>query len=119
MKTTRITTLTAAVIMLILIQLTGCAGSDNYETGHEPPTTAGKGPGKRQGPPPGGENDHETKAKQLDFPYAAFLACEGKLAGDKVTYIGKNNESIKASCTEYHDHLVAIPDKMRRQNNHY
>ena len=62
MKNTRITTLTAAVIMLILSQLTGCAGNDNNETGQEPPTTAGKGPGMRQGPPPKGANYHETKA---------------------------------------------------------
>jgi len=42
-------------------------------------------------------------------PPEAFAACEGHVAGDPVTFAGRDGESIMAICKEHDGKLVAEP----------
>lgn len=42
-------------------------------------------------------------------PEEAFTACEGLSAGDKVSFEGREGESIEATCEEHDGKLVAVP----------
>jgi hypothetical protein len=50
---------------------------------------------KRPGPPP-----------------EAIKACQGKEVGDAVTFTGRNNDTVKATCKEIEGQIVAFPDNM-------
>lgn len=65
-----------------------------------PLTACGKGNDKRggaQGPPP-----------------EAIEACEGKSAGDNVSFSGRRGETLNATCEEVEGQLVAVPEGMRQ-----
>lgn len=72
------------VSLLTLMPLTAC-GKGN-DNGRRP-----------QGPPP-----------------EAIEACEGKTAGDSVTFADREGESLSATCEEIDDQLVAVPEGMKR-----
>lgn len=56
---------------------------------------------KRQGPPP-----------------EAVEACEGKSAGDSVTFTGRRGESLEAICREIDGQLAAVPEGMPHSGGH-
>lgn len=66
--------------IMLLLPITGCASDD------------GPNNGRRQGPPP-----------------EAISACEGKQVGDSVEFTGRKGETLKATCKEMNDQLVAVP----------
>lgn len=43
-------------------------------------------------------------------PPEAIEACEGKNAGDSVTFTGRRNDTIEATCKEIDGQLAAEPD---------
>ncbi len=51
-------------------------------------------------------------------PSEAFAACEGKAAGDVVTFSGRRGETLEATCKERNGQLVAMPANApeRRRN---
>jgi hypothetical protein len=57
-----------------------------------PITGCAKGNGRGQGPPP-----------------EAIEACEGKEAGDSVTFTGRQGETLETTCQEIDGQLVAAP----------
>lgn len=94
--------------ILAMSFLTGCAGGDN--NGQERPAM-GMGDGSRggkQGPPPMTEG---TDTDSEEPPPEAIAACDEKELGDYVEFTTPRGETIKASCQEYEDHLVAVPLK--------
>ncbi len=54
-----------------------------------------RGQGRPQGPPP-----------------EAIAACEGKSAGDSVTFTGRRGETLEATCQEKDGQLAAVPNNM-------
>ena len=52
----------------------------------------------RQGPPP-----------------EAITACEGKEAGESVSFKGRRGESVTATCTLVDNQLVAVPEGQKRK----
>lgn len=79
MKNNKALKLTAVLAILILMPITACAKGNNRD-------------GRRQGPPP-----------------EAIEACEGKEAGDSVTFTGRRGESLETTCQEIDGQLVAAP----------
>ncbi|MDO6461200.1 hypothetical protein Q4485_10875 [Granulosicoccaceae sp. 1_MG-2023] len=43
-------------------------------------------------------------------PPEAFTACEGKSAGDAVSFSGRGGETMEAVCAEHDGQLVAVPE---------
>ncbi len=43
-------------------------------------------------------------------PPEAITACEGKSAGDSVSFTGGRGESVEATCQEKDGQLAAVPD---------
>ncbi len=83
MKNTTIN-VTAILITLLLMPMTGCASDGGRDH-------------KRQGPPP-----------------QAIEACEGKSVGDSVTFKGRRGEALEATCKEIEGQLAAVPEGMKR-----
>jgi hypothetical protein len=79
---------TLSLVILALLTLTGCVKSKNHQHG------------RRQRP-----------------PVEAIQACEGKQAGNRVEFTGRNGEIIEASCQEINGQLVAVPDGMLHEGD--
>ena len=58
-----------------------------------------KGQGRPQGPPP-----------------EAIAACEGKSAGDSVTFTGRRGETLEATCQEKDGQMAAVPENMPKDD---
>jgi hypothetical protein len=80
MKNPKMKVIISLFVLISLIPVAGWASGDSDSK-------------RRKGPPP-----------------EAFEACEGKQAGDTVEFTGRRGESIKATCEEHDDQLVAVPE---------
>ena len=80
MKNPKMKVIISLFVLLSLIPIAGWTSGDSDSK-------------RRKGPPP-----------------EAFEACEGKQAGDTVEFTGRRGESIKATCEEHDDQLVAVPE---------
>ena len=49
-------------------------------------------------------------------PPEAIEACDGKSAGDSVTFTGRQGESLSATCEEIDGQLAAVPEGMKGGN---
>jgi hypothetical protein len=56
--------------------------------------------------------DHQQHRQRRRPPVEAIEACEGKQAGDRVEFAGRNGETVQASCQECNGRLVAVPEGM-------
>ena len=82
MKKQVLSTMVLLLTLTILLPSIGSASGKN-------------GQGRPQGPPP-----------------EAIEACEGKSAGDSVTFTGRQGETLEATCQEKDGQLAAAPDNM-------
>ena len=73
------------IMIVIMIAVAGCSGSNKGQRG------------KEQGPPP-----------------EAIKACNGKQAGDSVTFSGRGGTSLKATCQSINGQLAAVPEGHRQ-----
>lgn len=60
-------------------------------------------------------NEQNGRGKQQGPPPEAIKACEGKQAGDTVSFAGRGGETLKATCQTVEDQLVAVPEGHRPQ----
>jgi hypothetical protein len=109
------------LILLTMIQLTGCAGtstSDADRSQQDSPEMGSKGGGMRQGPPQGGRDKQSDSKEEPAPPEEAFTACIGKQVGDYVQFTDQKGELLKATCQDYNDHLVAVPEGLEKKGIH-
>ena len=60
-----------------------------------------------------GNNNRDDRRRGAQGPPAeAIKACEGKELGDTVEFTGRRGESLKATCQNIDDQLVAVPEGM-------
>jgi len=69
------------IILALMLPLSACASSEQGDSG-----------------------------KKRKPPKVAIEACEGKAVGDSVTFTGRRGETLKATCKEIKDLLVAVPE---------
>lgn len=79
----------AALIVppLVFLTISGCAKARDHHHG------------RHQGPPP-----------------EAIQACAGKTDGSRVTFTGRNGDTIAARCQEIDGRLVAVPEGMPKDH---
>lgn len=86
MKTKNILIGMIPILMVSMIALTGCSGSNKNSRGDN-----------KQGPPP-----------------EAIKACTGKQEGDSVSFSGKGGDSVTGTCQTINGQLVAVPEGHRQ-----
>ena len=121
MNQSRTPKLFTTLILLFFLQISGCANTDSGSTNRKPEQAnmGRKGQGMHQGPPPGERDTKDTEQENTVIPVEAFAACEKKQSGDVITFIDSRGETITATCQDYDDHLVAIPDKRKAKDGHH
>lgn len=75
-----------------IVVLSACAGSEGSRG------ERGGGKDKRKGP-----------------PQEAIAACENRVEGDRISFSGRDGETINATCTIINNQLVAVPDGQKRR----
>ncbi len=109
------------IILLTMIQLTGCAGTSTGDANRGQQDSSemrSKGRGMRQGPPPGERDNQKDNQEDQAPPEEAFTACIGKQTGDYVEFTDQRGELLKATCQDYNDHLVAVPEGLEKKDSH-
>ena len=86
MNTKRIMSGVAIIMMVSMLALAGCANNNKDSRGD-----------KKQGPPP-----------------EAIKACNGKQAGDSVSFSGRGGSSVTGTCQTINGQLVAVPEGHRQ-----
>jgi hypothetical protein len=111
MNQNTIVKLSSSILLLAIIQLTGCSCTNTSNYDHSPQDRP-MGQGIHQGPPPSGQHEHPGNQEP---PAEAFTACIDKQLGDHVEFTDQRGELIKATCQDFNDHLVAIPEGLEKK----
>ncbi|TKB12250.1 hypothetical protein [Desulforhopalus sp. IMCC35007] len=121
MNQQRIKKFVSALAVIAILQLAGCAGTETSDDNRsEGPASMGQngGGGRSGGPPMGGDRRGGSEKRHTnEISVEAIDACVGKDVGDYVEFTDSTGRTVKATCQDYDDHLVALPEKMEDQKN--
>lgn len=60
-------------------------------------------------------SSQNSRGPQGTPPPEAITACEGKNAGDTISFKGHKGENLEATCKEIEGQLAAVPDNAPRK----
>jgi hypothetical protein len=119
MNQQRLKKFVSGLALIAILQLAGCAGTETSDdNSSEGPASMGQsgGGGRSGGPPMGGDmRGGSEKGRSDEISVEAIDACVGKNVGDYVEFTDSKGGTVKATCQDYEDHLVALPEKMGNQ----
>jgi hypothetical protein len=112
----------SVLALLIILQIMGCAGTETTDDNRRegPPSMGQNGGGGRPGGPPplnGNSRSGPDNGHSDEIPVEAIEVCVGKNIGDFVEFTDLKGMTIKATCQDYDDHLVAVPKETGNKKN--